>query len=668
MRRFFYWSASHTMKQPQSNVSARYKHIDLAPTNDMKREAIQGLEWWRKHEGRGGNEMALARAWRIRQKAPLSPDVVRRMAAHMGKLEERKQHPGWNFGEYGYPSDSRITWALMGGDAGFAWARSVVEQLDAADAGLTANVCVGSLAANEVTQQEVGGKTYVVAPVVALVPGVVNGFLVTEETLLESVRAWEGRPVTLRHPKVGNQYVTANDPAIAARQQLGIFFNVEYSGGRLRGQIWLDPEMCQRVGAEAVTVLEALQGGQTYEVSTGYFCQVEGDGGTWEGTPYEGEQVNLEPDHLAVLPDEIGACSWADGCGTPRVNVVRDLSGNGRHLIVNTLANNAQDYSNSAMVAFFLRDQAVRYSSHISQWPEGAEPTPLEEYHVTLAYLGEIDSFPPGIDYNTVAKTVAEFARYQPAMHSTVSGMGRFGVPAGFEDVGAIEPVYLSIDSADLQTMRAELVAFLEATGIPVRREHGFTPHITLGYVPSDSRMELSAPAPSQLAVDAIALAWGNNVTAFPLLGEAYSPQLAEPAANSCSCKEIQAMSDETVIQEGQAKEGVTELIAKVEIEPSEADQLVAEFGGTDAVRAMLQQFQANVRAEQNGLIAKIAANSRNAFSEGELHSMPVDTLRKLEQSLRPADYSVKPAANSAQDSVTFYGQAWKPYQAPVIK
>lgn len=646
-------------EQATTNASVRYKDIDFTPTDEMAREVEQGLSWWRK-ERRGGNEMALARAWRIQRKAPLSPDVVRRTAAHMGLLEGRKLVQGWNFGESGFPSDSRIIWSLMGGDAGFDWARAIVGQLDAADSGLQVNRRQGAIAADGVRVEALNGRTYVVAPVVALVPGVVNGFLVTEEELSRDVGAWNGRPITLRHPHIGNQYVTANDPAIAARQAIGAFYNVRFADGKLKGEIWLDPSLCAQVGDEAMDVFNRLREGEHYEVSTGYFCAVEEEEGTFGGKPYEGRQTGLIPDHLAVLPDKLGACSWADGCGTPRVNVtaVLDLD---RILV----ANAAQDYSDDVMVAFFLREQAVGLHSHITDWPQGSQPTPLNEYHVTLAYLGKKEDLPSTVNFNQLGIVLSQYAQFHAAFPALVSGIGRFSA----EDGAEVEPVYLSVDSPEMQAMRAELLGYLDSLDIRPGSAHGFTPHITLGYVPKDADLTLRAPAPTSLAVDSIALAWGGNVTVFPLQGQVYAGAEEEvPTVNTCSCKEKKSMEGNEGVQEAAAP--TAPAVTEVEAKPSAADQLVEEFGGVEMVRAALLQMQTNARAEVEGLVGVLAANSRCAFGADELRLMPVETLRKLEASLRPADYSTKPAANSRADdgAVQMYGQTWKPYQTPVIE
>ena len=35
----------------------------------------------------------------------------------------------------------------------------------------------------------------------------------------------------------------------------------------------------------------------------------------WNGEMYSGTMLEYIPDHLAILPDKSGACSWEDGCG-----------------------------------------------------------------------------------------------------------------------------------------------------------------------------------------------------------------------------------------------------------------------------------------------------------------------------------------------------------------
>ena len=56
------------------------------------------------------------------------------------------------------------------------------------------------------------------------------------------------------------------------------------------------------------------------EVSTAFFSIAEAQRGTFNGSPYTEVHHDLAADHLALLPNSLGACSWADGCGCPRLN------------------------------------------------------------------------------------------------------------------------------------------------------------------------------------------------------------------------------------------------------------------------------------------------------------------------------------------------------------
>lgn len=165
------------------------------------------------------------------------------------------------------------------------------------------------------------GRKHLVVPVVALVAGVVNGLLIEPEELRKFADAWNGRPIPLRHPKQDGDYVSANSPDIIERQVIGQFFNAHITDGhKLVGELWLDIGKCEQLGGDALATLRRLEDGQPVEVSTAYFCDVAPFIGNHNGDPYTGIQRNLRPDHLALLPDEVGACSWQDGCGAPRVN------------------------------------------------------------------------------------------------------------------------------------------------------------------------------------------------------------------------------------------------------------------------------------------------------------------------------------------------------------
>jgi HK97 family phage prohead protease len=113
-------------------VAARYDHIDFSPPAGVRAEAQKGLDWRREY-GRGGTEVGIARARDLSNGTNISPDTARRMRAFFDRHQGNEGKPGWSPGDDGFPSNGRIAHSLWGGDAGYAWSRKLVEQLNAAD-------------------------------------------------------------------------------------------------------------------------------------------------------------------------------------------------------------------------------------------------------------------------------------------------------------------------------------------------------------------------------------------------------------------------------------------------------------------------------------------------------------------------------------------------------
>lgn len=162
-----------------------------------------------------------------------------------------------------------------------------------------------------------GGKF--VVPCVLVQEQVLNGGLLTIDQITKSLAAWAGKPVVISHPNdpAGN-YKSAIDPQVYETQLIGFVFNPRIEDKKLLGDLHLDEKMICKAGHCELN--ERLKAGEVIEVSTGYMCEVQKIPGMFGDVPYDEIQENIEPDHLAVLVDEIGACSIADGCGTNRAN------------------------------------------------------------------------------------------------------------------------------------------------------------------------------------------------------------------------------------------------------------------------------------------------------------------------------------------------------------
>ena len=184
---------------------------------------------------------------------------------------------------------------------------------------------VGNSITAKVHSETVGGIVYLVAPAVLLQEDVLNDEMVLADEIAAHFKAWNGRPVVVPHPEVNGVKVSANDPAILARQQVGKLFNTEFDGEKLRSELWID-EVKARGVPGGLEVLRRLRSNSPTEISTAYFRDGELSAGVWNEKPYKTVARNLRPDHVAILLDTKGACNWGDGCGVPRVNEEDNMS------------------------------------------------------------------------------------------------------------------------------------------------------------------------------------------------------------------------------------------------------------------------------------------------------------------------------------------------------
>ena len=160
--------------------------------------------------------------------------------------------------------------------------------------------------------ERLDGRDYLIAPVTLINPGILNGsrgpLLYLLEDMKKTVNAWNGMPLLLNHPKTKS----GRNPKVWQESGLGYIYNAEVNG-KLQAEAWFDVEKTNRVDHRIVPTVKA---GKKVEVSTGLnIVPEEKTGVTENGDEYVGIARGHQPDHLAVLPDSIGACSVTDGCG-----------------------------------------------------------------------------------------------------------------------------------------------------------------------------------------------------------------------------------------------------------------------------------------------------------------------------------------------------------------
>jgi hypothetical protein len=194
-----------------------------------------------------------------------------------------------------------------------------------------------TVAANSVgvaRRETLAGRDYLVVPMTMLVPGVLNGskgaLLYPSDEVQKRPWMWNGMPLVGRHPvSEAGQALSAREPSIIEKQGLGTVYRAQAASGPLQAEAWFDVDRTaafDRTLPAHNQILPRLQAGLPVEISTGLFTNdlPAQAGAVFNGVPYAFTATDYIPDHLAVLPDEVGACSIKHGCGVLVTNVTAD--------------------------------------------------------------------------------------------------------------------------------------------------------------------------------------------------------------------------------------------------------------------------------------------------------------------------------------------------------
>ncbi|MGI5337666.1 2'-5' RNA ligase family protein [Streptomyces sp. CA-181903] len=207
-----------------------------------------------------------------------------------------------------------------------------------------------------------------------------------------------------------------------------------------------------------------------------------------------------------------------------------------------------QQVGRGAMVALYLPAGVAGKIAHHN----GTAPRDL---HVTLAYLGDADQLPGHPD--DLAGILATALRGAAPLTGTVGGIGRF------PDTGEGEPVFVPVDVPGLTELRERVINALALSPLAgaLRSDHGFVPHITLGY---DLPADIPVVPPLPVVFDTVHVVRGPDATPIRLTGA--------------------AADDAPAVQNGNAQPGASGLglRASVEAKTARAAVLEAKAGGMD--------------------------------------------------------------------------------------
>jgi len=164
------------------------------------------------------------------------------------------------------------------------------------------------------TQVRETDSAFIVEDVPFIKPMRLSGGYVPEDSIRETMAGWAGTPVTLNHPRNDR-----GEPIAANRRpeiHLGAAESPRYDATAETGYVDLRIEKARldAVGGEAAAVRRALESGEQVDVSSQYASQ-DLPPGEYDGRHRANAERIVRPDSIAILPNQRGRCSVADGCG-----------------------------------------------------------------------------------------------------------------------------------------------------------------------------------------------------------------------------------------------------------------------------------------------------------------------------------------------------------------
>ncbi|MFD3514902.1 2'-5' RNA ligase family protein [Streptomyces sp. NPDC058657] len=209
-----------------------------------------------------------------------------------------------------------------------------------------------------------------------------------------------------------------------------------------------------------------------------------------------------------------------------------------------------------------------------------ADGTAARDLHITLAYLGDADQLPGHPD--DLAGVVASALDGAEPLAGAIGGIGRF------PDHGDGEPVFVPVDVPGLNALRERIISALARSSLAaaVRTDHGFSPHVTLGY---DLPPEIPAVPSLPVAFDTVHVVRGPDATPIRLTG----PRVV----------------DSTGLGSGLAQLGKNDLGTRASYEAKTARAAVLE--AKSAGRSAYQQHAAYAVENKSARAAVLEAKSR---------------------------------------------------------
>lgn len=148
-----------------------------------------------------------------------------------------------------------------------------------------------------------------------------------------------------------------------------------------------------------------------------------------------------------------------------------------------------------------------------------AEGESVEMLHITLAYMG--NDMPVGA-FDAVTRAVESVCCEAQPISGLINGVGRFNAS---DSSDGMDVVYASFDCPELSAFREKIVCAIESQLVPVKKNHGYIPHVTLKYVYPFDTNPLPVVQTTALKFDTVTVAMAGE-TRHIKLGSKYDPAI----------------------------------------------------------------------------------------------------------------------------------------------
>lgn len=146
--------------------------------------------------------------------------------------------------------------------------------------------------------------------------------------------------------------------------------------------------------------------------------------------------------------------------------------------------------------------------------PRNSELVPPDELHLTLLYLGDASQL-ESLKTQVFAGAL-NAAEWQTGIVGTLTGLARFN-----NDANGKNALVILVDSPRLPDFRHNVLSNVKQRVDSGEQRHGFIPHITLGYIPTDAKTPQISVPPLPIVFDSYVIAWADEHLVVPLSGVA---------------------------------------------------------------------------------------------------------------------------------------------------